>query len=141
MSKLFGLDSRLVYILIAVVLVLYVVNTGAIQMPSFSLVLPETNVNVNNSTPLVVDGVNDEPNPVVVTSDLRLVAAPYLVASDIDTYCVALGGTWRFEHDFVGCQGVGSADCSQPIIQAALSQCIGANANFVCSATNIYCAN
>lgn len=72
--------------------------------------------------------------------DLRLVALPYLVATDIQSTCVALGGTWHEEADFVGCEGIGPADCNTALVTSAMTQCIGAGGNWTCGPDGVYCS-
>ena len=76
----------------------------------------------------------------VQRADLRQVALPYLMAfPSFETNCVAAGGTFHDTRDWVGCEGVGPLDCSTADVLAARTQCIGVGADFICSATNIYC--
>ena len=76
----------------------------------------------------------------VQRADLRQVALPYLVAfPNFQTGCVAAGGTFHETRDWVGCEGVGTLNCNTADAIAARTQCIGVGADFICSATNIYC--
>jgi len=73
-------------------------------------------------------------------ADLRQVALPYLVAfPNFQANCVAAGGTYHETKDWVGCEGVGTLNCNTGTAIAARTQCLGTGADFVCSATNIYC--
>ena len=76
----------------------------------------------------------------VQRADLRQVALPYFVAfPSFQTLCVSGGGTYHETRDWVGCEGVGTTDCNTGTVTAARTQCLGTGADFVCSATNIYC--
>ena len=76
---------------------------------------------------------------VIEKADLRLIALPYLAATDVDTTCVAMGGTWiETEYD-VGCVGVGPANCNTAAAIAAQTQCIGVHATWYCGLDGIWC--
>jgi hypothetical protein len=76
----------------------------------------------------------------VQRADLRQVALPYFVAfPNSQAICVAAGATWHETQDWVGCEGAGPLDCNTATAIAARTQCLGTGADFVCSATNIYC--
>jgi hypothetical protein len=76
----------------------------------------------------------------VQRADLRQVALPYLVAfPNFQTGCVTAGGTFHETRDWVGCEGAGTLNCNTADAIAARTQCIGVGADFICSATNIYC--
>jgi len=76
----------------------------------------------------------------VQRADLRQVALPYIVAfPNSQAICVAAGATWHETRDWVGCEGAGPLDCNTATAIAARTQCLGTGADFICSATNIYC--
>ena len=76
----------------------------------------------------------------VQRADLRQVALPYFLAfPSFQTLCVSGGGTYHDDRDWVGCEGVGGDNCNNAAATAARTQCLGTGADFVCSATNIYC--
>ena len=72
--------------------------------------------------------------------DLRLVALPYLSASDVQEVCIEVGGIWHNEADFVGCEGYGPVYCNTPLATSAMTQCIGAGGNWTCGPDGVYCS-
>ena len=72
-------------------------------------------------------------------TDLRLISQPYLEVSGIKDCCLASGGAWHEESDFVGCVGYGPQDCTTELVISGMTQCIGAGANWTCSPSGIYC--
>jgi len=86
-----------------------------------------------SGTHTVIDG------KVVEKADIRLVAMPYLAATDVKAACTAMNGTWTETADNVGCSGVGPTDCTVPAILSAQTQCIGVHANWYCASDGIYC--
>jgi hypothetical protein len=70
--------------------------------------------------------------------DLRIVFAPYAI-TDVQSTCLAMGETWVYERDQVGCVGAGPTNCNDPLILAAGTQCLGVGANWVCNPSNVYC--
>ena len=72
--------------------------------------------------------------------DLRLVSLPYLTATDVQATCIAAGGIWHNEADFVGCEGFGPVDCNTALVVSAMTQCIGAGGDWTCSHDGIYCS-
>jgi hypothetical protein len=108
---------------------------------NFNFTLTTTGIPSGSTTYENVTYITDEGESVTVQrADLRQVALPYLVAfPNFQANCVAAGGTYHETKDWVGCEGVGTLNCNTPEAIAARTQCLGTGADFICSATNIYC--
>lgn len=128
-------DNQNLLIVLAVIIFLwYSLSTNLIALPSAS----QSIVNVE------VDGGSNPTNTLPTTStstqvDLRGIALPYLAATDVQTTCETLGGIWHWESNWIGCEGIGSFDCSQALAVAASSQCSAVGADWTCNLNNIYC--
>ena len=92
------------------------------------------NIDISQGNPYkYVDGT------VIEKADLRLIALPYLTATNVDTTCVTMGGTWIETEYNVGCVGVGPANCNTAAAIAAQTQCIGVHATWYCGVDGIWC--
>ncbi|MCK5022836.1 MAG: hypothetical protein KAS04_01550 [Candidatus Aenigmarchaeota archaeon] len=72
-------------------------------------------------------------------ADLRIIMLPYIVATDIEDNCVALNGTWHYDDDYTGCQGVPVSDCDNALAVTAMVQCLEVGAEWTCGDDGIYC--
>ena len=58
-----------------------------------------------------------------------------------DTECEQWNGTWYWEADKIGCDGVDATwGCNQSIVRFAKNKCEAYKAEFVCGHEGIYCA-
>lgn len=78
----------------------------------------------------------DLPDDVV---DLRDLGAWFVSHTTIHADCLAGGGTWHYEADFVGCEGVGTDDCDGVLAELGASQCIAAGGHWTCNMMDVYC--
>ena len=72
-------------------------------------------------------------------ADLRIIMLPYIVATDIEDTCTALNGTWHYDDDYTGCQGVPVTDCDNALAVTAMIQCLEVGAEWTCGDDGIYC--
>lgn len=134
----------LIGILLGALFVMLAVGVQIHDGGNFNFTLTTTGIPSGASTTTVYENVTyvtENGNTVTVQrADLRQVALPYLVAfPNSQAICLSGGGAWHESKDWVGCEGVGTLDCNTPEAIAARTQCLGTEADFVCSATNIYC--
>jgi len=105
--------------------------------------LPIRNINGSSSSLLsiVIPQLNDTSNILKANNvDLRAIAVPYL-PQNLQAQCVARGGTWHWDKNYVGCSDATSkiTDCSGPAVSAAMVQCQGAGGTWLCNSRNVYC--
>jgi hypothetical protein len=134
----------LIGILLGALFVMLAVGVQIHDGGNFNFTLTTTGIPSGASTTTVYENVTyvteNGDTVTVQRADLRQVALPYLVAfPNFQANCVAAGGTYHETKDWVGCEGVGTLNCNTATAIAARTQCLGTEADFVCSATNIYC--
>ena len=73
--------------------------------------------------------------------DLTTLFAPVLtLIPTLPTDCAGAGGTWHWEQDWVGCDNVGSPDCSSAAMQLVGYNCQAVGASWNCNALNaVWC--
>ncbi len=131
-------------ILLGAVFTMLAFGVSVTDDQNFNFSLTTTGAPAGSSTTTTHETVTyvteDGETTTVQRADLRQVALPYFIASpNFQTGCVAAGGTFHDTWDWVGCEGVGKLDCTTADAIAARTQCIGVGADFICSATNLYC--
>lgn len=128
-------------IMLGAIFVMLALGVNVTEDGNFNFSLTTTAPPGSSSTTYETTYVTEGGETVTIQrADLRQVALPYLMAfPSFETNCVAAGGIFHDTRDWVGCEGVGPLDCSTADVLAARTQCIGVGADFICSATNVYC--
>ena len=84
-------------------------------------------------------GPTPTPTPVPERADLRIIAMPYIAATDIENTCELLGGEWTYDEDFVGCTGVNVSDCSTAAAVSGMLQCEEVGGTWYCGENGLWC--
>lgn len=128
-------------ILGVIALIAIIAIVGLILIFPSNFALPEMGAVNGNETPIATSTPTPAASPTAIAeqADLRIVALPYIAASDIENTCTLLGGTWHYDADFIGCTGIPVTTCTTAVALSGMAQCLEVDAEWYCGSEGVWC--